>query len=291
METPALEEPRYIYQDEALEILGKFLKQTVRDYLTPALRFSRLTAERQYWETARRFIKGEIAVQWGDENEFITFEDAIAILNINNDWLGPHLDLERISREIDYIHKGRKKRKDLMAVVVYINCSEGMKQAMRPKLKKLGLLPIFSSPPPVEDQAEQPDLPQQEPTDINVTELEKLDEKETEAFLDDREEIRKRTDRNMLLINKSDLAIFVWDQGVNELQLLTEIALCYQTYTPVILLAQKDGPPLEKEMLAYVSQVRFTLEDTLETIRMMVGSGRATIQGAIRAKLADIVSR
>lgn len=270
-----------IHFDEAKEVLRKFFQLIVKDYIYPMLRFSRLTYERESYETAREFINGEIAVQWGDFT--LSFKDLCELLELDPDWWYTKIERERIERTNKFLDRGRKKKKDLMSIVCFTNCcSQRLISILRPRLKQTGLKPVFSPINEVEFY-----------NDYSVDKLNSLTKEDETDLLEKRLIIRKQVDRHTLLLSRADLMLVIWTAGINEFQVLMDITTAYRNYLPVFMIMMPDGPEIDLETLALARTVTTgseAVEKMLTILKDFVGSGRAQIAREVRPKMFDILN-
>lgn len=269
-----------IQLDEAIEILRKFLQLTIKDYIQPAIRFSRLSSEQENYETAREFILGEIAVPWGDL--ILTFSDLCEILGLDPLYWQTKIEYDRIARTDKFLRKGRKKKKDLMSIVCFTHCcSAQLTGKIRLRLKQIGISPVISPVGPVEFY-----------NDFSAKELEELTEKQKEDLLDQRTIIRRQVDRHTLLLSRADVMLVVWTAGVNEFQVLMDIVTAYRNYIPVFIIMTDDGPNIDSETLACARTVTVgseAIDKMFDILKEFIGTGQAQIARSIRPKLADIL--
>lgn len=256
------EEPLFL--DEALDIVSKFLRQTIRDYISPNLRFSRLKAEREYWETAESFLLEEIAIDWG--GSYLTVSAMFEMVGVQWTWLSQHIIDHANKKAIKYLQKESQKKQN-MTTVFYISTKTG-EAKFRIEFKKLGIIPVFAAQTNSYE-------------DIDISEISNnLDDLYHERHL-----VRRKIDRNLQLLNKAQVVIVIWSAGTNDLQVLTEVSLAYQLHLPIYIFLAEDGPPVPKYILMYSKEPYTNIEDFFNALRETVGTGRAKIlSSVIRSK-------
>lgn len=269
-----------IQLDEAIKILSKFFQLTVKDYIQPAIRFSRLTCERENYETAREFILGEVAIPWGDLT--LTFYDLCRILGLDPKHWQKKIEYDRVSRTDKFLSKGKKKKKDLMSIVCFTHCCcPKLTGTIRHKLKQIGISPVISPVGPVEFYS-----------DFSAKKLLKLTTKQEQDLLDQRTIIRRQIDRHTLLLSRADMMLVIWTAGVNEFQVLMDVVTAYRNYIPVFMIMTDDGPDIDSETLACARTITVgpeAIDKMFSILRDFIGSGQAQITRDVRPRLSDIL--
>ncbi len=247
---PPADTASILYEDECFIILQRYLEQVVSDYVNPKLRFSRLTAEREHFETARDFLHGETAILWGDIYQ--SLEDFLGIFDIDPNYFTA--EVEKLAVRVLEEHmssKLRRRRKSPRAYLIGpIEYSPdhglGWRQKLAEELKKLGIQAV---------------LPNDYTSSVIANEFtfQQLKKVDIAAY---REKMRQIIDIDLGLVEQADLIICKYN-GEKISGTAAEATYAYMRSIPTYLITDQ---PLESIPGWFLATFDYYLKDEIELI-------------------------
>lgn len=248
--------------DEAKSIISKFLEQTIKDCLSPSLRFSPSALERSYHQTAINFISGEIAIWWDDK--YKSAENLFEIAGMDLSYIQDLIEVELIQRMKEYLEKKmtnnnkliKKKRREIRAYLLSKN---------NKWIEEMSLLCINKGIIPL--------IPKRKESEIDP---EYIDEIELISY---REIQRDYINANMGTLFNADLIFLHWQDNFTDNEIAEvsyEAGYGYSRYIPIYLISSINNKLTEipLQILAYITKRCFTGEEVLEMVERRLGRGK-----------------
>lgn len=242
-----------IYVDEAKAIIIKFIEQSLKDLMNQSFRFSHLDSEREYYETARDFLYGYIAIDWGGQWYNIT--DWISLLRIDPDYFQDFIRKEEKKKEQEYLQKiGRKKRNEVRALFVSATRKTPFlwKKNLGGKLGEIGI-----------KFYEHKQFPDEEVLDDIC--------RRPDGWNEYRNVIRKIFDHNTGLISNSDFLILRWKSGDKLQNISHEISYAYSKLIPIYTISLAQTIKIPRNIFGMSNRIFSDVDSFLEFLKGKIG--------------------
>jgi len=240
-----------VHIDESKYIISRFIEQCVKDVLNQSFRFSPLQSEREYYETARDFLYGHTAIDWG--GKYYNIIDFIGLMKIDYNYFRDFIEKEEKIKEKDYLKKiSTKKGNEIRALFISASTTPYLwKRSLMYKLQDINIKYYEHKQMPDDEILE----------DIN----EQFGENEY------RNAIRKTFDQNTGLIDNSDLVIVKWKSGEKQSNIIHELSHAYSRFIPIYTITLTSVMKIPKNLFAYTNNIFPSVEKLIEYLERKTG--------------------